>query len=250
MSDLFHAVVGVLIPFFGTALGAAAVFFLRRKPDARLHKAMLGFASGIMLAASVWSLLLPSIELAGASGVPAWLPSAGGFPAGTGAMLLLERLTQRLQSDGARSRSLRLSLAVTLHNIPEGMAVGVALSGMLSGAAGISAAQALALCAGIAVQNVPEGAIISMPLDLAGCPRKRAFLCGALSGAVEPLAAAVTIALTHLVAPALPLILSLAAGAMVFVTVDDLIPEAHSRAGTLGASLGFALMMLLDVALG
>ena len=249
MPNPLNAALGILIPFLGTSSGAAAVFFLRREMHPRPQKALMGFAAGVMLAASVWSLLLPAIEMARAAGRPAWLTAAGGFLLGSAGMLVLGRFAP--ETDGAlRGKSMRLSLAVTLHNGPEGMAVGVALAGMLSGTAGIAAAEALALCVGVAVQNIPEGAIVSMPLSAAGCGRGKAFFYGVLSGAVEPVAAVVTLLLTRLLAPALPVVLAFAAGAMIWVTVDDLLPEARSRAGTLGTTLGFALMMLLDVALG
>jgi ZIP family zinc transporter len=241
MNDLTNLAAGLTLPFLGTALGAAMVFFLKGAMRPRLQKGLLGFASGVMIAAAVWSLLLPAIALQEAAGGVGWVPAVTGFLAGVGFLLLLDS-------------SLMLILAVTLHNIPEGMAVGVVLAGMRAGGGAITAAGALALALGIAIQNFPEGAIISMPLVGSGLSRGRAFCYGVLSGAVEPVGAILTILLTGLVTPVLPLILSFAAGAMIYVVVEELIPEAqageHSNVGTVGAALGFALMMLLDVALG
>lgn len=254
-------VLGIALPLLGTTLGAALVFVLRGQPGERLKRALMGFASGVMIAASVWSLLLPAIELSETGPVPDWLPATGGFLLGAGFLLLLEWTAQKLDAQAAdspgkgMSREALLFLAVTLHNLPEGMAVGVVLAGLLSGAPGITAAGALALSAGIAVQNFPEGAIISLPLAGAGCSRRAAFFKGFLSGVVEPIGAIATLLLTWLVTPILPLLLAFAAGAMLFVVVEELIPEsqagaAQDNSGTLGAVLGFALMMLLDVALG
>ena len=262
MSNTMLAVLGALIPLVGTTLGAAMVFFLRGEMQPRLQKALLGLASGVMIAASVWSLLIPSIEMAEASGGMAWLPAAVGFLAGMGFLLLLDTLIPHMHMDSDRpeghasslGKSAMLVLAVTLHNIPEGMAVGVVLSGMLSGSQVITAAGAFALAIGIAIQNFPEGAIISMPLVGTGVTRRRAFLYGLLSGVVEPLGALATVLLTSLVEPVLPYILSFAAGAMIYVVVEELIPESqageHSNIGTIGVALGFALMLILDVALG
>ena len=262
MSNVAMAFLGAVIPFLGTTLGAGTVFFMRGSMRPRLQKALLGFASGVMIAASVWSLLIPSIEMAESAGGAAWLPAAVGFLAGMGFLLVLDSVIPHLHVDSDRpeghasslGKSAMLVLAVTLHNIPEGMAVGVVLSGMLSGSQVITAAGAFALSIGIAIQNFPEGAIISMPLVASGASRRRAFLYGLLSGVVEPLGALATILLTAAVEPILPYILSFAAGAMVYVVVEELIPESqageHSNIGTIGVALGFALMMILDVALG
>jgi ZIP family zinc transporter len=255
---------GLSIPFAGTVLGAAAVFLFRGEMNPRVQKCFLGFASGVMIAASVWSLLIPAIEMAETQGgaVPAWLPAAAGFLAGIGFLLLLDQLIPHLHMssdnpEGMKSfigKSAMLVLAVTLHNIPEGMAVGVIFAGLLAGDAGVSLPAAFALSAGIALQNIPEGAVISMPLIGTGMRRRRSFLYGTLSGAVEPAGALITMALTALLAPALPYILAFAAGAMLYVVIEELIPEAqageHSNAGTVSAALGFVLMMILDVALG
>lgn len=263
MSDALKVIVGIIIPLLGTTLGAATVFFMRGDMKPRVQKALLGFASGVMLAASVWSLLIPAIEMQEAAGGVAWIPAVIGFLFGIGFLLLLDTVIPHLHlnsdhPEGRPSgfgRSLMLVLAVTLHNIPEGMAVGVVLAGMLnSSGAIITAASAFALVIGIAIQNFPEGAIISMPLVGLGLSRGKAFYYGFLSGAVEPLGAILTIVLTSLVTPILPYILSFAAGAMIYVVVEELIPEAqageHSNIGTIGVALGFALMLLLDVALG
>jgi len=262
MSDTLKVAVGILIPFLGTTLGAATVFFMKGEMKPALQKALLGFASGVMIAASVWSLLIPAIEMAKSSGGAAWVPAVTGFLLGMGFLLLLDVLIPHLhlnsdKPEGPRrglGKALMLVLAVTLHNIPEGMAVGVVLAGMLSGSETITTAGAFALAAGIAIQNFPEGAIISMPLLGTGITRSRAFLYGFLSGAVEPVGAVVTILLTSLVTPVLPYILAFAAGSMIYVVVEELIPESqsgeHTNIGTIGVALGFALMMLLDVAFG
>lgn len=262
MSDTLKILIGLLLPLAGTVLGAGMVFFLKREMRPPLQKALLGFASGVMIAASVWSLLIPAIDMAEEAGGIAWLPAAGGFLLGMGFLLLLDTLIPHLHMDsdtpeGKKSKlgkSTMLVLAVTLHNLPEGMAVGVVFAGMQAGNAAISTAGAFALAIGIAIQNFPEGAIISMPLVGTGISKRRAFSYGVLSGVVEPLGAILTILLTSLITPILPYILSFAAGAMIYVVVEELIPEAqagaHSNIGTIGVALGFALMLILDVALG
>lgn len=253
---------GILIPFAGTALGSAMVFFMKKEMDKRVEKLLLGFASGVMMAASVWSLLIPAIEMTEQKGGIPWLPPAAGFLLGMGFLLLLDTLTPHLhyteeKPEGVPShlkKTTMLVLAVTLHNIPEGMAVGVTFAGVLSENTLMTLAGAFALSIGIAIQNFPEGAIISMPLKSQGLSRKRAFVYGALSGIVEPVAAFLTILLTGLVVPLLPYLLSFAAGAMIYVVVEELIPEAqtgeHSNISTIGVAAGFVLMMILDVALG
>ena len=254
-------IIGLLLPFLGTTLGAATVFLLRDTLGERLKKALLGFASGVMIAASVWSLLIPAIDAAEGGVLPAWLPAAGGFLLGMGFLLLLDTVTPHMHIGGSAegpksslSDSAMLVLAVTLHNIPEGMAVGVVYAGLVAGESTLSVAGALALSLGIAIQNFPEGAILSLPLRSAGLSRGRAFRTGALSGIVEPIAALVTILLSHIVIPILPWLLAFAAGAMIYVVVEELIPDSqngpHSNIGTIGVALGFALMMILDVALG
>ena len=257
-----NVVLGILIPFAGTALGSGMVFFMKKEMNGRLQKLLLGFASGVMIAASVWSLLIPSIEMAEDNGHIAWLPAVSGFLFGMIFLLVLDSLIPHLHLDSDKpeghksglGKSLMLVLAVTLHNIPEGMAVGVVFAGMSSGGTVISTAGAFALAIGIAVQNFPEGAIISAPLIGTGISKRRAFSYGVLSGIVEPLGALLTILLTSLITPILPFILAFAAGAMIYVVVEELIPESqagdHSNIGTIGVAVGFALMMLLDVALG
>mgnify|MGYP002672983503 FL=1 len=254
--------IGLLIPFFGTVLGSGMVIFMKDKMDQRVEKVLLGFASGVMIAASIWSLLLPSIEMSEQQGVIGWIPAAVGFMLGILFLLLLDTVVPHLhletdQPEGmpaSLKKTTMLVLAVTLHNIPEGMAVGVVFAGMLAGNTGISLAGAFALSIGIAIQNFPEGAIISMPLKSEGLSKTRAFLDGAASGVVEPIAALLTILLTGLITPVLPYLLSFAAGSMIYVVVEELIPESqageHSNIGTIGVSIGFVLMMILDVALG
>lgn len=253
---------GILIPLAGTTLGAACVFFMRKEMSLPVQRALSGFAGGVMVAASVWSLLMPALEMAGGMGVWSFVPAAGGFWIGVLFLLGLDHAIPHLhrycdQAEGPKSRLQRttmLVLAVTLHNIPEGMAVGVVYAGRLAGDAQITMAGALALSLGIAIQNFPEGAIISMPLKSEGMGTGKAFLLSALSGVVEPLGALLTILAASLVVPALPWFLSFAAGAMVYVVVEELIPEMaqgeHSNLGTVFFSIGFTVMMVLDVALG
>lgn len=257
-----NTLLGIMIPFAGTALGSAMVFFMRKEMNDRLQKLLLGFASGVMIAASVWSLLIPAIEMAEQKGGVSWFPPAVGFLFGMGFLLLLDTVTPHLHFTDEKPEGLpshlkkttMLVLAVTLHNIPEGMAVGVTFAGVLADNTAMTLAGAFALSVGIAIQNFPEGAIISMPLRGQGLSKGRAFLYGALSGIVEPAAALITILLTGLVVPLLPYLLSFAAGAMIYVVVEELIPEAqsgeHSNISTVGVAIGFVLMMILDVALG
>ena len=253
---------GLLLPFLGTTLGSACVFFMKRDMSRALQRALQGFAAGVMVAASIWSLLIPAMEQSAGMGSLSFVPAVVGFWAGILFLLLLDRAIPHLHlvsgaAEGPGSRLAKttlLVLAVTLHNIPEGMAVGVVYAGYLAGNAGISALGALSLALGIAIQNFPEGAIISMPLTAEGVSKKRAFWYGTLSGAVEPLGALLTILFARLVVPALPYLLSFAAGAMVYVVVEELIPEMsegeHSNVGTVLFAAGFTLMMALDVALG
>lgn len=245
MNFLTETVIGILLPFVGTTVGAATVFFMKKQSNPRFHRAMLGFAAGVMTAASVWSLLIPSIESAGS-----WIPAVTGFLVGTAAMTALDAVvpTPEPNKDPKLGENLLLFIAVTLHNIPEGMAVGVAFAGAISGVLPIS--EALTLSIGISVQNFPEGTIISAPLVTDGMNKRKAFAYGVLSGAVEPVASIITVLLMWLVAPILPFVLSFAAGAMIYVVSQELIPEAKSRIGTAGTAVGFALMMLLDVAMG
>jgi ZIP family zinc transporter len=252
---------GLLIPFIGTALGSACVFFLKKDLSERIQKALTGFASGVMVAASIWSLIVPSIEQSKGMGKLAFLPAAIGFALGMLFLLLLDVLIPHIhmnaeKAEGPKSKlkkTTMMVLAVTLHNIPEGMAVGVVYAGMISGNSYITAGGALALAIGIAIQNFPEGAIISMPLNANGDSKIKAFAKGALSGAVEPLGALLTIFAAGFFVPIMPYLLSFAAGAMVYVVVEELIPEMsagkHSNIGTLAFSVGFIIMMALDVAL-
>ena len=253
---------GILIPFLGTSLGAACVFFMGRRLDRTLQRALTGFAAGVMTAASVWSLLLPAMEQSAPMGRLAFVPAVGGFWIGVLFLLLLDRITPHLHMNSEKaegppsrlSRTSMLVLAVVLHNIPEGMAVGVVYAGWLSGSEGITLAGALILSVGIAIQNFPEGAIISMPLRAEGMGRGRSFLCGVLSGVVEPAGAVLTILAARVMVPVLPWFLGFAAGAMIYVVVEELIPEMsegeHSDVGTLLFAAGFTVMMALDVALG
>ena len=252
----------LLLPFLGTSLGAGCVFFLKKDMNPLVQRALTGFAAGVMVAASVWSLLVPAMEQAADMGQWAFLPAVAGFWLGILFLLILDRTIPHLhqnsdQPEGPSTslkRTTMLVLAVTLHNIPEGMAVGVVLAGWAAGNNGITAAGALALSLGIAIQNFPEGAIISMPLRAEGTGKGKAFLYGVLSGVVEPIAAVLTIWAAGLILPALPYLLSFAAGAMIYVVVEELIPEAsageHSNLGTLFFAAGFTVMMALDVALG
>lgn len=254
---------GIMIPFLGTALGSACVFFLKNEIKPLVQKGLLGFASGVMVAASVWSLLIPAMDLSETMGKFAFVPAAVGFLLGILFLLLMDHVIPHIhlgdsQPEGAKSnlkRSTMLVLAVTLHNIPEGMAVGVVFAGMMAKNTEITFAGAMALSVGIAIQNFPEGAVISLPLKSEkGMGRGKAFLYGGLSGIVEPAGALLTFWLFRYINPALPYLLAFAAGAMIYVVVEELIPEAsegeHSNIGTIGFAVGFVLMMVLDVALG
>lgn len=253
---------GLLIPFAGTSLGAACVFFMKKDLSRTVQRALTGFAAGVMVAASVWSLLIPAMDQSEGMGHWAFVPAVVGFLIGILFLLLLDNIIPHLhmnadKAEGPRSsfrKTTMMLLAVTLHNIPEGMAVGVVYAGFLSGSADITAGGALALALGIAIQNFPEGAIISMPLHAQGTGKAKAFGGGVLSGAVEPVGALLTILLSGLLVPVMPYLLSFAAGAMMYVVVEELIPEMsegeHSNIGVIMFALGFALMMALDVALG
>ena len=256
------ALYGLLIPFIGTTLGSGMVFLLKNNIKQSVEKLLLGFASGVMIAASIWSLLIPAIEMSEQQGRIGWFEPAIGFLLGMLFLLILDSVIPHIHLDkekpeGVKSKlkkTTMIVLAVTLHNIPEGMAVGVTFAGALLGNTGITIAGALALAIGIAIQNFPEGAIISMPLISEGVSKRKAFAYGALSGIVEPIGAIITICLTNLVVPILAYLLSFAAGAMIYVVVEELIPESqmgeHSNIGTVGVAIGFVIMMILDVALG
>ncbi len=252
----------VFLPLMGTTLGSACVFLMKRTMHEQLQRGLTGFAAGVMVAASVWSLLIPSLEQAEGWGAFSFIPAVVGFWVGVLFLMVLDRLIPHLHQNseqaegraGHLQRTTMMLLAVTLHNLPEGMAVGVVYAGLLSGNGQIQAAGALALSIGIAIQNFPEGAVISMPLRAEGMSKSRAFVSGVLSGVVEPIGAVLTIVAARLFVPFLPYLLSFAAGAMVYVVVEELIPEMsagnHSHVGTLFFALGFSLMMILDVALG
>ncbi len=255
-------IVSLILPFAGTVLGAACVFLMKNAMSEVLQKVLIGFAAGVMVAASVWSLLIPSMEMTGVEGFMSVLPAIVGFLGGILFLLLLDMVVPHQHIDGVGSegpksglsRTTKLTFAVTLHNIPEGMAVGAVLAGALENNAYVSMAAALALAVGIAIQNFPEGAIVSMPLRMSGNSRWKSFVIGSLSGIVEPVAAVITILLASFVVPVLPYLLAFAAGAMLYVVVEELVPETqqgkHSNVGTIGFAIGFALMMTLDVVLG
>lgn len=271
----WQIIIGILVPFLGTSLGAALVFLLKKEIKPIVQKILLGFASGVMIAASVWSLLIPAIEMAEQQNKIAWIPASVGFILGTVILIVVNNVAERLENkikiermfnrkklgtpekevskEKLKSTSM-LVLAVTLHNIPEGMAVGVAFAGLLTCSIGVTLAGAFALAIGIAIQNIPEGAIISMPLHSSGKGKFKSFVGGVLSGIVEPIGAIITIMLTQIVVPILPYLLSFAAGAMIYVVVAELIPESQSdkrtNSVTIAVAIGFVIMMLLDVALG
>ena len=257
-----EVILGILIPFLGTAAGSACVFFMRKELSRTVQRALTGFAGGVMVAASIWSLIIPAMEQSEDMGSFAFVPSVAGFWLGILFLLALDSLIPHLHMNSDKPEGVKSSfakttmmlLAVTIHNIPEGMSVGVVYAGFVSGSAEISAGGALALALGIAIQNFPEGAIISMPLHAQGRSRSRAFADGVLSGVVEPLGALLTIALSSVLLPVMPYLLSFAAGAMMYVVVEELIPEMsegeHSNIGVIMFALGFTLMMALDVALG
>lgn len=254
--------IGIMIPFVGTVLGASCVLFMKNSLKSIIQRALAGFAGGVMVAASVWSLLIPAMDQSEHMGKLAFIPAVAGFFCGILFLLLLDNVIPHLHLDsdkaeGPRSKFRKTTMmvfAVALHNIPEGMAIGVVFAGIQSGESTMTFAGALALSIGIAIQNFPEGAIISLPLKAQGVSKKKAFLYGFLSGIVEPLGALLTIALASIVVPILPYFLSFAAGAMIYVVVEELVPEAasgeHSNIGTIMFAIGFAIMMVLDVALG
>jgi len=265
MNYVLKTAIGLLIPFAGTVLGSACVFFMKGEMNVIVRKRLLGFASGVMVAASVFSLLIPAMESCDEMGRLAFLPAALGTALGMAFLLVLDNVIPHLHLGSTKpegvhkaasrlSRTMMLCFAVTLHNIPEGMAPGVVFAGAIRGQEGVTFASALALAVGIAIQNFPEGAVISMPLASEGKSKGKAFLMGSISGAVEPIAALLTIFITGFITSLLPYLLSFAAGAMLYVVVEELIPEAsegeHSDQGTIGFGLGFIIMMILDVALG
>ena len=263
---LSTSTIGILIPFVGTTVGAALVFLLKNKMSDFIHKSLLGFSSGVMIAASIWSLIMPAIEMTENQQKIAWIPASVGFMLGIITLMLIDKVISKMEKLKEKNDKCKcskkykeksttmLALAVTLHNIPEGMAVGVTFAGLLAGNVGITVAGAMALAIGIGIQNIPEGAIISMPLKSSGMPKIRAFTYGTASGIVEPIGAAITILLTNLVVPILPYLLAFAAGAMIYVAAVELIPEMekgkYAKVGTISLGIGFSIMMILDVALG
>ena len=266
MNNIQITTIGILIPFLGTTIGSALVFLLKNKMTTFIQKILLGFASGVMIAASIWSLLIPAINMAEEQGKIAWIPATIGFLLGIISLMFLDQKVEEIErkkniekynnesiKEKVKSTTM-LVLAVTLHNIPEGMAVGVVFAGLMVGSTGITIAGAFALAIGIAIQNIPEGAIISMPLKSNGNSKIKAFISGTLSGMVEPIGAIITVLLTGIVVPILPYLLSFAAGAMIYVVTSELVPEMRNgekaNIGTIGLTLGFIIMMILDVALG
>lgn len=251
---MLFCILGIIIPFIGTSIGSAFVFFLRKNLNEKFQKLIVGFAAGVMIAASVWSLIIPSVEMASLTYKNVWIPAAFGLILGVLFLIVVNYCADYFERKKRKKKMNMLAFSVTLHNIPEGMAVGVCFAGFLSGTSGIVLLEAMVLSIGIAIQNIPEGAIISMPLKLEGKSKLKAFFAGVLSGIVEPIAAFLTILLINFVVPLLPYLLSFAAGAMIYVVVEELIPEVHqgkkSVLGVIGVALGFVLMMILDIALG
>lgn len=263
MQEFLFIMIGILIPFFGTTIGSATVFFLKNNLSEKRKRLFLGFAAGLMFAASIWSLIIPSINMSENLEKFSWIPATVGLILGCIFFIYMERILPKIENKffknnnkkhNSTRENLMLIFAITLHNFPEGMAVGVAFAGILNGNHLIGASTAMALAIGIAIQNFPEGAIISMPLKSEGMSKPKAFLYGMLSGIVEPIGAIITILFTNIIVPFLPYLLSFAAGAMIYVVVEELIPESqtgqHSNIGTIGVAIGFILMMVLDVALG
>lgn len=254
MNNILYSMIGVMIPFIGTSLGSSFVFFLKKIMNEKVQKIIVGFAAGVMIAASVWSLILPAVEMAEAQGIIAWIPPTIGFMVGVVFLIVTNYIAERIENKNNGKKLNMLLFSVTLHNIPEGMAVGVCFAGFLAGNTGIDLLEAMLLAVGIAIQNIPEGAIVSMPLKMEGESKSRAFIYGVLSGIVEPISALITMLLLNIVVPLLPYLLSSAAGAMIYVVIEELIPEIHSgnrsNLGVIGFTLGFIVMMILDIALG
>lgn len=253
MNNMLYSILGILIPFFGTSLGSSFVFFLKKRINNSFHKIMIGFAIGVMFAASIWSLIIPSVEMANKQGIISFIPASVGLILGILFLIMTSYFADKFRKKADIDKLNMLFFSVTLHNIPEGMAVGVCFAGLLWHA-DIKLVEALLLAVGIAVQNIPEGAIISMPLKINGMSKSRAFIYGVISGIVEPIAAVITIVLLNIVVPILPYLLSFAAGAMIYVVVEELVPEMHadnkSWLGMIGLMIGFVMMMALDIALG
>ena len=254
MNNVLYSIIGILIPFIGTSLGSFFVFFLKKNINEKIQKIIVGFAGGVMIAASVWSLIIPAVEMAENQKIISWLPATIGLFLGVVFLIIINKIAENLEDKKDGKKLNMLIFSVTLHNIPEGMAVGVAFAGFLSGNVGIELMEAMLLAIGIAIQNIPEGAIISIPLKMEGISKKKAFLYGVLSGIVEPIASILTILLINIVVPLLPYLLSFAAGAMIYVVMEELVPQMHkgkkSQLGVIGITIGFCIMMILDIALG
>ena len=254
MKNIIYSIIGILIPFLGTILGSMLVFFLKKKLNKKIEMLIIGFASGVMIAASIWSLIIPSIEMSKLQTKIIWLPATVGFLLGIFFLITINIVADKLKAKQNKEKINMMLFSVTLHNVPEGMAVGVIFAGFLSGNSAVILAEAFALSIGIAIQNIPEGAIISLPLKIEGKSKFKSFIYGVLSGIVEPIGAFLTILLTRFVIPILPYLLSLASGAMIYVVSEELIPEMHkynkSYYGIIGLSLGFIVMMILDITLG
>lgn len=253
MNITLYSLIGIIIPFIGTSFGSSFVLILKKNLNEKIQKLILGFAGGVMIAASIWSLIIPSAELAEEQNIINWLPASLGFIFGIFFLIITNKIADKLAEKRNRKKLNMLMLSVTLHNIPEGMAVGVCFAGLLAGNTGISLVSAMALSIGIALQNIPEGAIISIPLKLQGMSKIKALLYGVISGIVEPIAAILTLMLINIVIPLLPYLLSFAAGAMIYVVVEELVPEMHSPnksvLGVIGIAIGFVMMMIMDMAL-
>ena len=254
MENTLYSIAGILIPFIGTSFGSGLVFLIGEKFSEKFNKIIVGFAAGVMLAASIWSLILPSVEMAEEQGVISFIPATVGFALGVIFLIFINKLAEKFENKRSGKKLNMTIFSVTLHNIPEGMAVGVCFAGFLAQNAGISLLEAIVLAIGIGIQNIPEGAIVSMPLKAGGMSKIKSFGYGVLSGIVEPISALITILLINIVVPILPYLLSFAAGAMVFVVVEELIPEMHENSksvlGVVGVTAGFIVMMVLDIVLG
>ena len=254
MNEILYSIVGVMIPFIGTSLGSGLVFFLKKTMNEKVQKMIVGFAAGVMIAASIWSLILPAVEMAEKQGIIAWIPSTIGFTIGVLFLLITNHIAEKIEKNKNGKKLNMLLFCVTLHNIPEGMAVGVCFAGFLAGNAGIDLLEAMLLAIGRAIHNIPEGAIISMTLKKERVSKKKSFVYGVLSGIVEPISAFITMLLLNIIVPLLPYLLSFAAGAMIYVVIEELVPEIHtgnkSKLGVIGVTIGFIIMMILDIALG
>jgi len=251
VNNILNSIVGIMIPFVGTSLGSGFVFFLKNKINEKIEKILIGIATGVMIAASIWSLILPAVDMAEIQNIIPWVPVVVGFILGIVFLLITSYLADEIEKKRNGKKINMLLFSVTLHNIPEGMAVGVCFAGFLNGSMGINLVEAMLLAIGIAIQNIPEGAIISMPLKIDGMSKKKSFYYGILSGIVEPISALMTIILLNIIVPLLPYLLSFAAGAMIYVVIEELLPKIHSgeksKLGVIGVTIGFVIMMILDL---